>query len=148
MSGLPFGITNEMLNYVDGGNQWRGMVCGMTGRMNSLVSAMWKFWDEFAIQDANWLGYWNKKCPVKTDTKDIMATAYVKKDKTLISIWSWLKTDAKIKLTIDWKAIGIDPVKAKLVAPAIENFQEATTFAPTDEIPVTASKGWLLIVSE
>jgi len=148
MSGLPFGITNEMLNYVDGGNQWRGMVYGMTGRMNASVSAMWKFWDEFGIQDANWLGYWNKKCPVKTDTKDIMATAYVKKDKTLISIGSWLKTDAKIKLTIDWKAIGIDPTKARLVAPAIENFQEATTFAPTDEIPVTASKGWLFIVSE
>ena len=35
MSGIPFGLTNEMLDYQDGGNQRRGMVYGMDSRRKS-----------------------------------------------------------------------------------------------------------------
>ncbi|WP_420480564.1 glycoside hydrolase domain-containing protein [Pedobacter cryoconitis] len=39
------------------------------------------------------------------------------------------------------KALGIDPKKAKLSAPAIRNFQLASTFAVNEEIPVKKRRG-------
>ena len=45
MSGIPFGVTGEMLQ--GGGNAHRGMIYGMTSRLHPSHPAMWKFWDEF-----------------------------------------------------------------------------------------------------
>ena len=49
-------------------------------------------------------------------------------------------------LKFDWKKLGIDPAKAKITAPEINNFQQARTFKSGDTIPVAKNKGWLLIV--
>ena len=89
ISGIPFGLTSEMLNYENGGNAYRGMVFGMTGRQHASVSAMWRFWDEFGIQDAEWLGWWSPKCPVRTDNPEVLATVYRKKGKSLIALAHW-----------------------------------------------------------
>jgi len=91
VSGMPFGVPSEMLNWKDGGNQWRGMVYGMSSRSNPSVSAMYKFWDEWKIQDSEMLGYWSRKCPVKTDNPDVLATVYKKKDEVLIALADWSK---------------------------------------------------------
>ena len=48
--------------------------------------------------------------------------------------------------TIDWKALGLDPAKATITAPAIDKFQEARTFAASEPIPVEPGKGWLLVI--
>jgi hypothetical protein len=148
MSGIPYGLMGEMLQ--DGGNRWRGMLYGMTSRMpygGNDPSPTWKVWDEFRIQESDMIGYWSPRCPVKTDHKDVLATAYVKRGTTLISLASWAQGDADIRLSVDWRALGIDPAKAKLTAPAMEGFQPAAQFKPTDPIPVPKGKGWLLIVS-
>jgi hypothetical protein len=50
---------------------------------------MWRFWDEFGIRDAEWLGYWNPKCPVKTDDASVLATAYCKPGKALVALAHW-----------------------------------------------------------
>jgi hypothetical protein len=89
ISGIPFGLTGEMLNYQTGGNPYRGMIYGMTGRQHPSAPYMWQFWDEFGIQDAEMLGYWDPKCPVKTDHPRVLATVYRKPGKSLIALAHW-----------------------------------------------------------
>jgi hypothetical protein len=148
VSGIPFGLMGEMLQ--DGGNPWRGMVYGMTNRMpwshNADPRPIWKLWDTFGIKGSEMIGYWSENCPVKTNNEKVLATVYKKNGSTLISIASWADSDVKVKLSIDWKKLGIDPSKATITAPEVANFQPAQTFVAKDEIPVTKGKGWLLIV--
>jgi len=138
----------EMLQ--GGGNPWRGMVYGMTNRMpwsdHADPRPIWKAWDEFGIKGSRMIGYWVSHNPIKTNSKDVLATAYVKDKKVMIAIASWAQDDTRFKLNIDWKALGIDPAKAKLIAPEITNFQPASQFSLNDEIPVSKGKGWLLIL--
>jgi len=148
VSGIPFGLMGEMLQ--DGGNPWRGMVYGMTARYpwNKMPPRIWKVWDAFGIREAEMLGYWSPSCPVRTGREDVMATAYVKKGKTMIALASWAKEAADCRLKIDWAAVGLNPAKAVLTAPAIEEFQKAASFKPDDAIRMEPGKGWLLILEE
>lgn len=148
VSGIPFGLMGEMLQ--GGGNPWRGMIYGMTNRMpwsdNADPRPIWKTWNDFGIKGSEMIGYWSENCPVKTTNDKVLATVYKKNGTALISIASWADDDVKVKLNIDWKKIGIDPAKATITAPEINNFQPAQQFSVNDEIPVTKGKGWLLIV--
>jgi hypothetical protein len=146
VSGIPFGLMGEMLQ--DGGNPWRGMVYGMTGRMprEMLVARLWQFWDDFGMQDAEMIGYWTPACPVRTDQDKVLATVYVRQDRTLIALASWAEAPVQCRLDIDWDRLKLDRNRAGLHAPAIEGFQEAAEFAATDAIPVKPGKGWLLIL--
>ncbi|WCT11431.1 glycoside hydrolase domain-containing protein [Mucilaginibacter jinjuensis] len=148
VSGIPFGLMGEMLQ--GGGNPWRGMIFGMTNRMpwsdNADPRPIWKAWDDFGMQGTKMIGYWVDSNPVKTSDNKVLATVYKKNNKAMISIASWASDDIKVKLQIDWKALGIDPAKAIITAPEIKNFQPAVKFGVNDEIPVSKGKGWLLIV--
>ncbi len=148
VSGIPFGLMGEMLQ--GGGNPWRGMIYGMTNRMpwsdNADPRPIWKAWDNFGIKDSKMIGYWVKSNPVKTSDKDILATVYKKNKKVMIAIASWSTKEKNIKLLIDWNALKIDPQKATITAPAIENFQQAQNFSINGEIPVEKGKGWLLVI--
>ena len=144
VSGIPFGLTGEMLDNTGTVNLWRGMIYGLTGRVAGREN-IWKLWDDFGIQDAEWIGYWDPKCPVKTDNQDVLATVYRKPGKSLIAIATWSRKDENVKLTADWKALGLDPAAVKLHAPAIPGMQEARTFRPDEPIPVKTAGGWFLI---
>ena len=150
ISGIPFGMMGEMLQ--DGGNPWRGMLFGMTARRpwSGDPRALWKAWDEFGIKEADMIGWWANDCPVKTTDKDILATVYSRRGNcaVLISIASWAHDAVNVGLKINWKALGIDPKKATLVATPIEGFQSARTFKLGESIPVEPGKGWLLTLSE
>ncbi len=149
VSGIPFGLMGEMLQ--DGGNPWRGMIFGMTNRLPWAgdPTPLWKAWDDFGIKECRMIGYWSPNCPVKTDRKDVLATAYVKKgEKTMVAVASWTKEEVKCKLNIDWDALGLDARKAKMAAPAIKSFQPAAVFNPKEKIPIPQGKGWLLIIEE
>jgi len=52
------------------------------------------------------------------------------------------------RLKIDGKALGLDPARTHLRAPAIPDVQYATSFAPGDPIPFEPGKGWPLILEE
>ena len=147
VSGIPFGLMGEMLQ--DNGNPWRGMVYGMTGRLPWAGDPrpLWKAWDAFGIVDSRMVGFWVDGRPVKTDRPDVLATSYVRDGRTMVALASWAKDAVDIRLAIDWKALGLDPASAKLEAPAIENFQEARTFAADQPIPVEPGKGWLIVIS-
>jgi hypothetical protein len=148
MSGIPFGVMGEMLQ--NGGNPWLGMVYGMTQRMGTSGNPrnIWKVWDEFGMQGSRMLGYWDPDCPVKTDSRDVLATAYVKSGKTLIALGNWGTEDTSVRLKLNWQALGLDPAKATLFAPAIDGFQTSAVFRPGDLIPVSSKRGRLIIVDE
>jgi hypothetical protein len=148
VSGIPFGLMGEMLQ--GGGNPWRGMIYGMTNRMpwsdNADPRPIWKVWDDFGMHGTKMIGYWVHDNPVKTTNEKVLATVYKKKGAALISIASWADSTVDVQLKINWKSLGINPSRAKITAPEIENFQPAKTFKPNDKIPVEKNKGWLLIV--
>ena len=145
VSGIPYGLMGEMLE--GGGNPWRGMLYGMTGRSPRVDNGpLWKLWDSFGMQNSEMIGYWVKDNPVKTGSEKTLATVYSHMgDKALISLATWEDTDAKVKLSIDWAKLGLDPSKVTLHAPAIEKFQQETTWKPSDEIVVPKGKGLLII---
>lgn len=145
VSGIPLGLWGELLG---SSNPWRGMLYGMTSRLGwgGDPRPIWRLWDEFGIADAEMIGYWEDNCPVSTQRDDILATAYVKKGKTLISIASWADESVDVRLAIDWAALGLEP--GKLYAPEVEHFQEEGTFGPSDAIPTPKGRGWLLIVGQ
>lgn len=145
VSGIPYGLMGEMLE--GGGNPWRGMLYGMTGRSPRVDNGpLWKLWDSFGMQNSEMIGYWVKDNPVKTGSEKTLATVYSHMgDKALISLATREDTDAKVKLSIDWAKLGLDPSKVTLHAPAIENFQQETTWKPSDEIVVPKGKGLLII---
>ena len=152
-SGIPFGVMSEMLE--GGGNRFLGMVYGTTARHESDERGeetspvpVWKLWDEFGIKDARMVGYWDTECPVRTSDQDVKATAYVKDGSTLVSIGNFSDRDKNVRLSIDFKALGLDPAFAKITAPSVKNFQEERAFKPGEIIPVKAKQGWLLLISK
>jgi hypothetical protein len=139
----------------DGGNPWRGLVFGMTARLPWAGDPrpLWKVWDEFGIAESDMVGWWVDASPVKTGHKDILATIFIRKGdgkggrpSALIALASWAKEPVDVRLTIDWKKLGLDPKTAVLRAPAIDKFQEAAAFRPGDPIRVDPGKGWLLLL--
>lgn len=145
VSGIPYGLMGEMLE--GGGNPWRGMLYGMTGRSPRVDNgSLWKLWDSFGMQHSEMIGYWVKDNPVKTNSEKTLATIYRHTgEKTLISLATWEDTDAKVTLSVDWAALGLDPSKVTLYAPEIENFQQEGNWKPGDEIVVPKGKGLLII---
>ena len=148
-SGLPFGLMGEMLQ--DGGNPWRGMVFGMTSRApwSGNPAPLWKIWDDFGIEKSEMIGYWDSNNPVKTNSKDTYATAYVQKGKqAMIALATWAENNDNVNLEIDWEKLGINSSKAEFYAPAIEKFQDEKTWSPNESIDVPKGKGFLIIVRE
>lgn len=146
VSGIPFGLMGEMLQ--DGGNRWRGMIYGMTPRApwSGDPSPVWRVWDDFGIEESDMIGYWVDDCPVKTGRPDVLATVYKKNDKVLIALASWANGPTRVDLKIDWKALGMDPAKVKMIAPAVEEYQEETIFNPGETFQIPMGKGYLIIV--
>lgn len=146
ISGIPFGLLGEMLQ--DNGNLWRGMIFGMTNRrpLSGDPRPIWKVWDKFGMQGSEMIGYWVPTSPVKTNNPEVLATIYRKEHKALVAIASWAKNAEKVKLSIDWGKLGIDPLKAKFTAWEVKDFQQAAVFSPKDEILVQPGKGWLLVI--
>ena len=148
ISGIPFGIYSEMLQ--DCGNAYRGMVYGMSSRLGWMgcnPSAIWKLWDSFGISGSEYIGYWDDKNSVKTNNKDILASAYLKNDKVMIAMGSWAKSDQLVSLNIDWKKIGINPASAKIEIPNIDGLQK-TEVADLKKLVVPASQGLIIIIHQ
>ncbi len=144
ISGLPFGLASEMLNYENGGNAYRGMLYGMSGRQHASAPAMWAWWDEWGIEKAEMLGYWRRDCPVRTGRDDVLATVYRQRGKAVIALASWASQAVDVRLKVDWAALGLDPAKVRLRATAIARFQDAARFDPTGSIRVEPGRGWLI----
>lgn len=145
-SGIPFGLMGDMLE--GGGNPWRGMIYGMSSRLPWMgdPTEMWKIWDSFGIADSKMVGYWDNQPFVTTSDKDVLATAYIKDKKVLVSIASWASQSLNVKLAIDFKRIGLDPDHVTIIAPEIKDVQPYKKFVIGESIPIDPKKGWILIL--
>ena len=153
VSGIPFGLMGDMLHR--GGNRWLGMLFGMTVRHPWMTDGIvcdprpiWKIWDEFQIQDAEMIGFWEDNCPVTTTNSDVKTTVYKKEGKTLISIGNFSDTPKTVSLKIDFEELGLNATNTKLVAPGIQDFQPEKEWNPGDKITVEPRKGWLIYLYE
>ncbi|BCJ36339.1 hypothetical protein Athai_38420 [Actinocatenispora thailandica] len=148
MSGLPYGLTGEMLQ--DGGNPWRGMIFGMTGRLGHGADPrpLWSEWDAFGIDRARMLGHWSPANPARTGRDDVLATTYLRAGPgagagtALVAVASWAPEPVEVALSLDPAVLPAGPVRA---AP-IDGFQPARSCEPGESLPVPPGGGWLLRV--
>lgn len=143
-SGIPFGMPNDLLLHV-AMNTHRGMLFGMVPRG---FAPMWKLWDDFGIIDSKMIGFWEKQPVVTTDQENVFATAYVKEEKTLISISSWVDKPVNVKLVINWKQLGLNPSDISIMAPEIKDYQNEKSFKVGETFPIDAKGDLLLIISK
>jgi hypothetical protein len=153
VSGIPFGLMGDMLH--GGGNPWLGMVFGMTTRLPWTTEgvtcnpvAVWKIWDEFGIDQSEMIGPWVQDPVIGTDRPEVKATAYIKEGRVLISIGNFSDEPHDIMLRINWENIGMDPGRAILTAPEINDFQGHQEFRPGEKIPVPPRRGYLLYLAD
>jgi len=148
MSGLPFGLSSDLLEKP---NPWRGMLFGMTDRAlygGYSPTPIWKLWDSFGIETAEMIGWWEEKVPIKSNKADVLVTVYRNKNASLVAIASWSKKTERVQLDVDWKQIGLDREDAVLVAPRLEGLQEDRRFSINESISVPPNGGYLLILQE
>ena len=148
VSGIPFGLMGEMLQ--DGGNPWRGMVYGMTGRLPWAGDPrpVWAVWDQFGLEDAEMVGYWVESSPVKADREDVLTTTFLKPGEALVTVASWAPEQAECRLDVDWEKLGFDPDKVVITAPAIRDFQAAAELKPGESLTIEPGRGRILILKE
>ncbi|MEV0113735.1 glycoside hydrolase domain-containing protein [Streptomyces sp. NPDC050844] len=136
ISGIPFGLMGEMLE--GGGNPWRGLVFGMTGRAPMVdVRGLWRAFDQLRLPEAEMTGWWASPS-VRTGREDVLATTWEGPGGTVAAVASWAAGPVDVVLT---SAAG-EPVAA--YAPAVEGFQPERRFAAGEAVPVAPGRGWLL----
>ncbi|ATL32425.1 glycoside hydrolase domain-containing protein [Streptomyces formicae] len=139
ISGIPFGLMGEMLE--GGGNPWRGLVFGMTGRAPMTdVRPLWRAFDRLKMPEAELTGWWAGEPPVRTGHADVLASTWRGPGGTATALASWAPEPVDVVLT----AADGRPVEAH--APAIEGFQEERRFPAGEPVPVAPGRGWLLSV--
>ena len=152
VSGIPFGITGEILGGKADRNQHRGMLYGMSRRLrwggNEETTALWGLWDSFGISNAKWIGYWDPRSPARTDNPEVPVTVYQRPGKSLIVLASWAGKDVSVNLTVEWAALGLDPSKVRLRVPKLDLMQEAAEYEPEDALPIPHESGLILIAEE
>lgn len=146
VSGIPFGLPGQMLQ--GGGNPWRGMVYGITNRAGwgGNPTHIWKFWDEYNIQDKEMLGYWDRNSPLSTGNDLVKATLYKGDKESIISVAAWGDAEQECSISIDWNKLGYSPDNVSFFMPAVENFQEAKELNSLESIKIPKGKGFLIIV--
>ncbi len=148
VSGIPFGIPGQTLH---GHNQWRGMVYGITDRggySRTTPKYLWQFFDNFKFSNREMIGYWDKKCPVKTSHPMVRASVYKGENDVIISVANWGKSAVKTSLSVNWDQLGINPETAKLFAPHIEEFQEEVKDITISSLEIPGAKGYLIILKQ
>ena len=92
------------------------------------------------------IGYWVSSNPVGTGDPEVLATVFLRKGKAMVALASWASDPRRVRLTWDWKGLGLNGRKVRIVAPEIETFQQGAEFVPDQEILLEPGKGLILIV--
>ncbi|HKL68017.1 MAG TPA: glycoside hydrolase domain-containing protein, partial [Bacteroidales bacterium] len=148
MSGLPFGLMGEMLQ--DGGNQYRGLLYGMTSRApwSGDPRNIWSLFDKFGMHNCRFIGYWSESCPVSTGYRNAPASVYQKNGRVMVALASWYEVNKELWLNVDWEKLGIKRDDVIYHAPYVKNFQEEKTFSPWERIPLEAGKGMVIFIEK
>ncbi len=109
-SGVNFGLPFQFLSITPTYNEGCGIMLlhnactkvygnGMMKRVQE-ASEIWNTMDSFGADDAQFIGYWQKGCPVQSHTEGVLASAWVRHDGTLIAAVNLTKEKVTAKLTI------------------------------------------------
>ncbi len=145
VSGIPFGVVNELLLHRSINNGRRGMVYAMAPRADW---GMWQFWDQFEITESEMIGYWDSIVPIKTDKEGVFATLYLKNDQVLIVLGNWLNEPTNVCLEINWDMLGLKEEEVRMEIPEIKNYQKKGTVEIREAIPIEAKSDKFLIISK
>lgn len=121
VSGLSYGNTSQMLE--GGGNPYVGMLYAMTNRYGWGVSdthLVYRVWDAFGIENAEMLGYWHDRCPLRTDNSHVLVTCYVKKDAILAAVYNFSQYPQEFCFEIAPERLDFDPADASVSVYAVE----------------------------
>jgi hypothetical protein len=94
------------------------------------------------------LPFFAKDCPVQTDHTNVLTTVYRRNGRSLLALGSWATEETQVNLSIDWKALGLDPAHAMLYARPVVGMQTERLWNPGELIPVAPKGGWFLVVDE
>jgi len=151
VSGIPFGLMGDMLH--GGGNRWLGMLFGMTVRHPWTTEGVtcdprpvWKIWDDFNIETAKMVGFWDEEMVAVTSDPGVKVTAYIKDGETLLSVGNFSDKTKTVSLKIDFEKLGLSAEKVSLIAPAIQDFQSKMQWRIGEKISIEPRKGWLIYV--
>ena len=152
ITGTPFGVPSEQLvTSISNCNPYRGMIYGMAGRNMQSTESLYKLWDKWEIQNAEPVGYWDKKPLVKIEhgQDKVLATVYKQKGKALIAIANWDNdNDITVNIKPDYTKLGLNKQKVKITAPRIVSFQDYKEYDSLDNITIPAGKGFIFEVKE
>lgn len=143
VSGIPFGLMGEMLE--GGGNPWRGMAFGMTGRAPRVDNRpLWAFWAEHGLAEAEMVGHWATEVPVRTSNPEVLASSWITPRGLVTAIASWAPeaVDVTLEFAPEFAALAAASIEVE----AIEGFQEAASYAAGASIRVEPKKGLLLVI--
>ncbi|MFF2843947.1 glycoside hydrolase domain-containing protein [Paenarthrobacter sp. NPDC057981] len=143
LSGIPFGLMGEMLE--GGGNPWRGMVFGMTGRAPAVDNCpLWEFWAEHGLEQAQMHGFWDPQAPVRTNHPDVLATTWISGDRAVVALASWAEETVHVSLNFDAGSAHL--ASLPIEAPAIRGFQSAVSHGPAETMTIEPQRGVLLTI--
>lgn len=145
MSGIPFGLFSETL---DARNQFRGLVFGMTPRLpwSGNPVPLWRLWDDFSIQDARMIGFWDPDCPVRTGQEELPVTVYVGAGRALVVVANWTDTPRQATITVHDDLLGFHPNHISM--PEIDGLQEGRTLSDLSNCTVAGKKGMIILLEK
>jgi hypothetical protein len=143
LAGLPFGVDNQFYPVPGPSYPFRSMLYASSENTGQSAVDVRAFWDRWGINEqTKTIGYWDKTCPVKTGDRDVYASVYTNKNKVLICLGSWAKQSKPITLSVDWKALGMDPAHVKVTVPDIGSVQKPrSAFDISKPIQIEPGKG-------
>lgn len=145
VSGIPFGLMGEMLE--GGGNPWRGLVFGMTGRAPRVDNrALWQLWAEHGLAEATMVGHWAVEVPVRSNHPEVLATSWITPSGLVTALASW--APEPVSVTLKFAPAFTHLASATLSAPAIAGFQEAAGYSPGAAITIEPRRGVVLVLNE
>lgn len=98
---LPFGILPKVND---------------AGEPLEMISKIWKIFDNFGVEDAEWLPYYGKEHPVKANTEKAKISTW-KKDGRLLVVVASTDRDADISLSLSFEQMKIrDAMKDEIIS--------------------------------
>ena len=133
LAGLPFGIDNQFYPVPGPSYPFRTMLYASSECIGQSAADVRAFWDRWGLNEqTRTMGYWDRNCPVTTNARDIFASVYVNEGKALICVGSWAKEPKLIRLSVDWKVLGLDPTQVKISVPDLGSVQQ-----PQESLDIT-----------
>jgi hypothetical protein len=111
-------------------------------------SGLWKFWDEFKIEDKIMTGYWEADCPVKTSNKAIKASIYKSNDEAIIALANWTALDQAVSVDVAWSKLGIEQTSTDVFIPEIKGFQSKQISAALNKITIPGKEGFIIVLKK